>query len=444
MGRQKKINIEKQMEKDRQKRAKEDINKVYKELKGKTKKEKEAMYDDIYHLYGQTVFNDIASKSYKKKDIKNLLKNGKFEDIYFKYGEKEYNKHLEEMRAKEVAYETGSKKKGVASRIGRSIRNNVVSFVSAIGLGLPFVSIVSSDVTTASEYIQHEEEIQQYIESINDYGESVRKMNLSDIEVLMKVMDDMRSNIKGYGTPKIDLVKFSGLDLATEEGQGVCRNMADDVARKLNAIDKDYNARRITVYFDTSKNGYQIANSPVNVVEDNETVVDGKDEEKEENGNEPNETQPNKDMLKLIGNHAVVLVDINEDNVTLVVDPTNPGIGIYKDGEITMFNTKEFKEEDKIKFDRTYLFDALYNGADNFKIPFELLSTYREPNLSMEELEEKYGVDAQNRALDSAKEKSKTFKDEIKVDMENGDTIYIDFSNEQEIEQVKNDNELEK
>lgn len=439
MGKPKKINIERQMEKDRQKRAKEDISKVYKELKGKTKKEKEAMYDDIYHLYGQTVFNRIVSKSYKRKDVKNLLKDGKFEDIYFKYGEKEYNKHLEEMRAKEVAYETGSKKKGVASRIGRSIRNNVVTIVSAIGFGLPFVSIASSDITTASEYIQHEEEIQQYIESINDYGESVRKMNLSDIEVLMKVMDDMRSNIKGYGAPKIDLIKFSGLDLATEEGQGVCRNMADDVARKLNAIDKDYNARRITVYFDTSKTGYRIANSSVNIVENNETVVDNKDEEKDKNENEPN-----KDMLKLIGNHAVVLVDINEDNVTLVVDPTNPGIGIYKDGEITMFNTNEFKEEDKIKFDRTYLFDALYNGAYNFKIPFELLSTYREPNLSMEELEEKYGVDAQNRALDSAKEKSKTFKDEIKVDMENGDTLYIDFSNEQEIEQNKNDNELEK
>ena len=40
----------------------------------------------------------------------------------------------------------------------------------------------------------------------------------------------------------------------------------------------------------------------------------------------------------IIGNHAVTLVDIPEDNIILVVDTTNPSIGIYKDGSIKMFN----------------------------------------------------------------------------------------------------------
>ena len=39
----------------------------------------------------------------------------------------------------------------------------------------------------------------------------------------------------------------------------------------------------------------------------------------------------------------VTLVDVPSDELTVVLDPTNPGIGIYKDGKIIMFNRKEKK-----------------------------------------------------------------------------------------------------
>lgn len=423
------------------KENKETIKSIKKKLKSMNKEEKKEYYGQIYSLYGKNIFHKIVPKKYKEDDLDNLLAEGKFQDIYFKYGEKTYNENLTYMRQQDVEYETGSKIKGWLSKMGSSIKDivkkKIPTALVTLGLGLPTMVTISAEASKAREYEENVEKIEEYIENINEYGEEVSQMNLTQIEVMMKVMDDMWKNIKGYGTPQINLLSYAGLDLATEEGQGVCRNMADDVARKLNAIDEEYNARVITVYFDTTKTGYKTADIEQNVIQSNETVLD-------ESENESGEESQLKDdlMTKLVGNHAIVALEVKEDNATIMLDPTNPGIGIYKDGEIVMFNSEGYKEEDKINFERTYFMPIMYEGLDGLKVPFEILNTFREPNLSMEELKQKYGLEAQNKALENVREKSKSFKDTIKVDLESGDTVYIDFKNQQE--NVKDNDNFER
>ena len=127
-------------------------------------------------------------------------------------------------------------------------------------------------------------------------------MYLSDIQIFMKVMDDMWGSIQGYKTPEKDIHGFLELDLANEDGYGVCRNMASDVARKLQEINPDYNARTIAVYIE---DGFKIADIERTVLETNETVQEDSSEEQEQNS-------IISAIQNFVGNHMVTLVDVKE------------------------------------------------------------------------------------------------------------------------------------
>ena len=48
----------------------------------------------------------------------------------------------------------------------------------------------------------------------------------------------MWKEIDGYGEPELDAFGYYRLDI--ENGVGMCRHMADDIAYKLNEINKDF------------------------------------------------------------------------------------------------------------------------------------------------------------------------------------------------------------
>ena len=171
-------------------------------------------------------------------------------------------------------------------------------------------------------------------------------MNLTDLQTVMKVMDDMWENIDGYGEPKIDSPYFPRLDM-TEGGVGVCRNMADDVTAKLNAINPEYNARNLTVYLDSEEltsEGFSMANIERTILQDNETVVDQDNENQDQDGTDNSEgekedknelTEEQKEKLsKYVGNHMVTAIDLKEEDVTLIIDSTNCNLGVFEDGKI--------------------------------------------------------------------------------------------------------------
>lgn len=202
-------------------------------------------------------------------------------------------------------------------------------------------------------------------------------MNLSDLEIIMKVTDDLWSNIEGYGKPIKDIMGYLRLDFLDENGVGVCRNISDDFTAKMNAINIKYNARNLVVYSDYQK--LEIANIERNFVEQENSTI--QEEEKI-------------DLTKIFGNHMVTLIDIPEENITLVIDPTNPAIGIYIDGNIYILN-ESYKESIKTKFvgELVYGSEMFFNYAEAFA------TSFFSNNSSLEEINGKYGLEAQNEAL---------------------------------------------
>ena len=386
---------------------------------------KQGKYNEIYLEFGQKEYLRNVPSKIKNAELKQLKKEGRYEDIYNKYGEEEYNKVLVKAMYNEIK-ETKGTPKALLWRIGHALK-----FASAETLVIAATATASfnlaSDLEIKTNSIKYENEIETYNKKINDYAKNVQDMKLTDVQTFMKVMDDMWSEMQGYKAPEKDIYGFYELDIATPEGYGVCRNFASDVAKKLNAINPKYNARTMKVYMGDNDR-YMVANIDRNIIENNETV--------REKDNELNLSDEGIDKLtEVLGNHAVTFVDIPEDNLIVVIDPTNPGIGIYKDGEIYMQNSRLEKETD---FESKEVVNAFLSGeyGGMAHTVYTYLASFKDSKLTAEEIESKYGIEAQNKALDEvramSKNKEQSFKDGYKVDVEEIDR-QID-----EIEQQRN------
>lgn len=182
------------------------------------------------------------------------------------------------------------------------------------------------------------------------------------------------------------------------------------------------------------------------IIKDSHTLTihynkEGQEEsrEEEERG-DANIFLSSKKSEKKLGIHTMVAIDIESDNATLLVDVTNLMLGVYKDGKMIMFN--ENKPNEAI-YDRNYKLESLNYGVKKaFEYPMDYIKSFREPTLSMEELKEKYGLEAQNKMLekiereDEKENKQSRFKDDLKIDTGvtynyNTNTVTIDTTKSQ-------------
>ena len=393
------------------------------------KLKKDKNYEEIYQKYGQKVYIKNVSSRYKKEDLKKLSKEGRYMDIYNKYGRDTYNKYLVQAQAREIREE-----KGLLSSVLFRIKSKTREI--ALGLGIftaitvPTFTVIGAESTKKSiEEIQatYEEEIRENDEEIAKYVQEVRDMELNDTQIIMKVMDDMWERIDGYGTPSEEHDKTGILELALtdEKAQGVCRNFATDNAKRMNAINPKYNARVVTVYVDQDSYS-ELADIERNIIEDNETVV--KDE------SEKSETEEVFDelLVKSFGNHMVTLVDIPERNVTLVMDPTNPGIGVYINGKIVMLNPKGTEVSDKyakmsVKEWTTSVISRGGIDGINDTVKDMIKSYLHSDNLDevVDGLIDEFGLEAQNDALQFVRQKKeeKSIQDSVSKYMEQKGTF---------------------
>lgn len=125
----------------------------------------------------------------------------------------------------------------------------------------------------------------------------------------------------------------------------------------------------------------------------------------------------------LLGNHIVTLIDIPDKNVTLVIDPTNPGIGIYKDNKIMMFNSEEING---LELETRTFITVILKGFDGIKNIKDYTSGTKNQEITYEQLKQEYGVEAQNEALKIAREKE--FREMLKVQVKEVD-INVSQSN---------------
>lgn len=411
-------------------------NKILKQLK------KEKNYDEIFKLFGQKQFVKNVSRKYRKQDIKKLKKEGKFEDVYLRYGKGQYNRLLNEAKQREIDEAYGKRS---AKAIGNKIKTRVKSAFGALLIGIGMLSgagtlavgtaITQSEQLKSEEKAKYEQIIKDYEDGIKDYAENIKAMELTDLEIFMKLQADMHNSIKGFGTPSLDIFGYEGVDMGIENGMGVCRNMANDIMNKLNAINPEYNARCINVKAEGQiTNTVNIKTNDIDegnkIYKLNEIPMAGTIVKILSEGDKINST---------FGNHLVVAVDLKKENITIIIDPTNIALSVFKDGKITTLNS--IGEENPSKMHRKPVAEIFSRGKDSLEIPSEYIKSFLNPNATIEELNEKYGVEAQKKALDSAKEKElryiynsseRNFRNSMKVDLkEQKEKIYS-------IEEIKN------
>lgn len=380
-------------------------------------------YHAIFVNFGRIAYLNNIPRSYKKKEIKKLKKEGRYEDIFSKYGEEEYNKILLHACIQEMKEAKGSLRAyswGILQRI-KMFTKQVGIYTASILLGLSAILIEAGQEKIDENGIKYEKEIERYNENISKYAEEVKKMNLSDLQIIMKVMDDMWNNIQGYGTPQKDIIGYLELDLATKDGYGVCRNMASDMAKKLNQINPKYNARTMNATI-VEEGNYHLADIELKSVEFNENLEEddrGLNQTLNENIRQEKERaileligEPLAEGLKNItGNHMVTLIDIPEEDVILVVDPTNPSIGLYKNGKIKMFNSDKEYVTNEVS-------TMLFNGYEGIETVEDFIDSFTNDS-SYEKLKEKYGLEQQNEALKyvrNLENRGKEYKKSLKVD----------------------------
>lgn len=367
---------------------------VKKEVKQLLKKKD---YDKIFDSYGRTIYKISVPKKYQRKDIKKLLEDGRFFDVYRKYGYVIYKQHLDQMRKRDVEYETGSTTKGILHKIKLNILYRVFPYLlSATGpigvatYGEETQKLVKKNINR----VKYAKEIDEYNKKIEEYAEKINSMNLTDLQIFMKVIYDMIQEIRGYAHPEKEVFGYKRLSLDLE-GIGVCRNFADDITAKLNEINPAYNARNVIVWLDIADyDNYKFPDMQVKILEsENQGVSFGAQENiRQEKG---------ATSRSLVYNHEVTAVDVNVNgkNVTLILDSTNPGIGIYKDKQIYLLNSSTGEGQELCG-----LGQFLAEGPASYaKMYITNENGFYECEYSIEEMKKIFGVEEQNKAIEYIK-----------------------------------------
>lgn len=316
------------------------------------------------------------------KDIKiisQLLKSKNYDEIYKRYGKFMYKLFETSRISQEVKYEGGKKFDDLKQIIDVHIKEIFyfcVIYLTYLFLAMP--NDVQKDIkaTARNENIDRISEYERYVD---DYLESIDFTGLSDLEIFMKLMQYEHQEML-YGTPEQEITGYFRVQML--DGKGVCRNIADDLAYRLNLINAEYNAKMICV---NSSYGNWVKN------DDKMQIAPDYNFNNEEIDNDNKGLEEIK--KRLFPNHAVTMINIPGEDYALILDPTNSGIGVISNGKIDMFNS------DNENYYVTELANALLMGYDiRFSTELNELKSYFTKH-SLEELNELYGLDAQNEAI---------------------------------------------
>lgn len=321
-------------------------------------------------------------KKIRFKDIKiifQLLKSKNYDEIYKRYGKFMYKLFETSRISQEVKYEGGKKFDDLKQIIDVHIKEIFyfcVIYLTYLFLAMP--NDVQKDIkaTARNENIDRISEYERYVD---DYLESIDFTGLSDLEIFMKLMQYEHQEMI-YGTPEQEITGYFRVQML--DGKGVCRNIADDLAYRLNLINAEYNAKMICV---NSSYGNWVKN------DDKMQIAPDYNFNNEEIDNDNKGLEEIK--KRLFPNHAVTMINIPGEDYALILDPTNSGIGVISNGKIDMFNS------DNENYYVTELANALLMGYDiRFSTELNELKSYFTKH-SLEELNELYGLDAQNEAI---------------------------------------------
>ena len=169
--------------------SKED-RKIIKQLK------EEKNFDEIYEKYGRKIYLKNTDIEEQQRDVDYLKSTNQLKKIKEKYGIITYILCLDNMKYKKIVETKGKKKAKIwkVSLITRRIIGAICFLYSVplVGCG------VFTDVLTFKNKIVHSDEIDEYEKKITEYAKKVNKLNLTDIQVFMKVYQDIWSNARSF------------------------------------------------------------------------------------------------------------------------------------------------------------------------------------------------------------------------------------------------------
>ena len=350
-------------------------------------------YEEIYLQYGASEYRKCTPIFYRLKDIERLLREERYYALYEKHGETVYTFLTPYIKNRDIQNELGydpldkkietfeSKLKETALAIALSALILNMTSDGALIAGLNAVN--NKDYSSDEKFVQM---MTEYDSSIEEYASYINSLGLSDLEVITKVMIDIWANIYGYNG-KVEGysndINYSRLAIYTY-GYGVCRHLADDFTARMNAINPEYKAFNMCVYMQDS---FELSNI--------DRFWFPKDLPNEEA--DLGLPKPVREFIKSkIGNHMVTCLTIPNTDIHLVVDVTNPSIGVLKNGHIVMLTEKDVdplvpmhdsnmgykwkNKEELLRYLEYYLQSFLYSQ-------------------DLVKLKEKYGTSAQNEAI---------------------------------------------
>ena len=229
--------------------------------------------------------------------------------------------------------------------------------------------------------IENKDTLKEYESDVKKYCREIKTKNLTDIQIIIKLMRDISNNIRYDGNQK----NISGLNrlVLYKEKKGCCIHIADDMTAKLNYINPKFNARTMYVKMLHNKNsGYRL---PFRVPIESIYVEDNNEEntyEKED---------------KKAPNHAICAIDIPDKNITLVIDPTNPSIGYMKGKKIKLFGGNNIEYTYSIRYN--------YVMCKSKLLSFLLMRLTDDIRFFSKtaKIEKLYGIEVQKEALESIK-----------------------------------------
>lgn len=332
-----------------------------------------------------------------RMDIKKLEKENRYYDIYEKYPF--YTNYRKAMNF-DSKIETGKNYSGLKYRIReltiynsfKKIKQAAIKALIYCFIGPHIVLLYLSGLNCLSNYNTYkfnEEIITQYDDNLEEYASQFDTNTMSDMEIIMTVMNDIRSNTQyGFDFDETEIYNRPRVVLNDNNNIGVCRHMADKFTTIMNMINPDYEAYNLLVYLDSNCDTFV----PCNVY----TPVS--DKYREEMTNNTNETNPSELEKKLLANHMVSILKPIDKDYYLVVDVTNPSIGVLKDGKIYMFNTMDYSF---IEYRPILQYITSVNNSYS-NVTKDFLSSKKQ-DIDLNELNKEYGLKEQNRVLEKIK-----------------------------------------
>ena len=370
--------------------------KLDKETKQEIKRlKKEKQFEEIYSRYGSKVYVKSSPRFYMRKLILELIKEGKYEEIKQKFGKGKYNAYLPLIRKNQVLKKTKNRFLANLAYVKGKIIRSLFFLTGGTIIAVPIITgLITYDYYQERQAIIEEKKeiIEEYNEDLEEYASYIRSLNLTQKEIVVKVISDIYEKYKyKYKSPTGDINGLYRFYLY-ENGYGVCRNIADDFCAKLNAIDSSFNAH--IIYCKLNKVDEDGEDIHYDIMDNIERIIEDEDEE-DTITVESRFLNPDTS-----GNHVVAVINIKGEPVPLVVDPTNPAMGAMFNGEIYMFNTIENADEviDKKILGTLVITENPLCIITDFFDSLEFRELFND-------LKERYGTDALEETLEKVREK---------------------------------------